>query len=56
MNLIHLNGKKFFNMNLSDEQLNFFCSSILLSDIAEYIKSHQKEYEEFEKNEKNKLE
>ena len=41
-------------MNLSDEQINFFCKGILLSDIADYIKSHQKEYEEFEKNEMQK--
>ena len=42
-------------MNLSKEQLDFFCKSILLSDIEDYIKSHQKEYEEFEKKEKMKI-
>lgn len=37
-------------MKLSQEQINTFATSILLSDIKNYISSHQKEFNEFLEN------
>lgn len=36
---------------MSDKQIRQFASSILISDVISYIDSHQKEYEEFLKEE-----
>ena len=41
---------------MSDKQIRQFSSSILISDIISYIDSHQKEYEEFLKEEELKKE
>ncbi len=43
------------DLNLSKEQLETFCSSILLSDIIDYVNSHQEEYNEFLRNEQKKV-
>ena len=40
-------------MELTEEQINIICSYIPLTDIQEYINSHQREYEEFLKSENN---
>ncbi len=45
-------------MTLTNEQIKLISSSILVSDVIAYIDEHQKEYEEFMKNEelyKNKI-
>lgn len=38
-------------MELTEEQINLISSSILLSDIKDYINSHLTEYNEFIKKE-----
>lgn len=42
-------------MELTEEQLSIITSTVLLSDIKEYINSHQKEYNEFLEKRKNQL-
>ncbi len=43
-------------MSITDEQIKMLSSSIMISDVIDYINKHQKEYEEFLKQlEKNEL-
>ena len=39
------------NVQLSKQQINQIASSISLKEISDYVKAHQKEYEEFLKKE-----
>ena len=42
------------NVQLTTQQINQIASSILLKDISDYVKAHQKEYEKFLKEEQQK--